>query len=586
MTESSEEKAIRLANELKTLIRCFEHSSFTAHIAHIANFHVRQRSGQVELRSPIRQLMYLMSLYHATDLAGTEVYQPGTEKDQHIIALLNEIEEGYGYKAGLSNIDNLSEDTFAKLLVTKSTFLNFYLNAPLTYYEQDIERIERTFKHFEPHIIKETGLTIDDFIRFFTVVSTLETDRGTKYLNNDFDGDPVLQSIKSGRNLNDLTLDEKVHLMESGRKAIYNMAIPITEIYGAMGEEKAKKMLVYFTLIRKEDPEYLYYTDPCSYLRSPIVIMDGLHIVMVFSKQLINAIYEFLYELCGEADTPGKKVSERRDQFLEDKTVEMFEDFFGSQAHIIRSYYLNGNEKDIMVLQGRNAFIVECKAHKYRVPLRDENKAYDRIRDDFRKSIGKGYQQAKEVEDCFLGSDSFSLFDHQKRKMITLDPADYDEIFTIVVTQERFGQIQCDLSYLLEISAECNFPWSVGIHDLETFLLTLKRKRKYLQEFKEFLLAREKLQNRVMCYDELELCAYFLFDKEKFIKICNLKKIFFSSPDANRCFDLLYQVGFGFKSEVNLAEKLKRRNLEAASFIKYHKLKPADRIAEFLKGEL
>lgn len=188
------------------------------------------------------------------------------------------------------------------------------------------------------------------------------------------------------------------------------------------------------------------------------------------------------------------------------------------------------------------------------------------------------------MEDCFLGNESFSLFDNQKRKIITLNPEDYDEVFTIVVTQERFGQIQCDLSYLLDIVDDCNFPWSVGIHDLETFLITLKRKKKYKQEFKEFLLAREKLQGRVMCYDELELCAYFLFDKEKFLKSCDLNRIFFSSPDANKCFDLLYHVGFGFKAEVSLAEKLKRRHFEAASFIKYHQLKPSDRVTEFLKS--
>jgi len=391
-------------------------------------------------------------------------------------------------------------------------------------------------------------------------------------------------SLKHGKKLKDLTLDEKVHLADIGEKAVYDMAIPMTDIYQVIGEEKAKKLLAYFTLLRKENPEYLYYTDPCSYLKAPIIIMDGLSIVMVFSKQLINAIYEFLYEVCNESTVPGKKVSERRDQYLEDKTAEIFGDFFGSKACFFSSYYLNGNEKDLIILYGRNAFVVECKAHKYRTPLRNQDKAYDRIRDDFKKSIGKGYQQAKEVEDYFLDEKSFDLFDERKKKLITINPLDYDDVFTIVVTQERFGQIQCDLSYLLDIADDCNFPWSVGVHDLETFLITLKRKKKYIEEFTEFLLAREKLQARVMCYDELELCAYFLFDKQQFLKNCDQNKMFFSSPDANRCFDLLYEVGFGFKDEVNLAEKLKRRHFEAASFIKFHQLKPAERVTEFLRN--
>jgi hypothetical protein len=542
MLESPNEKATRLATELKTLIRQFDHRSFTGHIAHMANIHVRLRSGHIELRSPIRQLMYLISLFHATDFGGTEIYTPGNESEQLMITLLNEIEKGYGYEAEIADADKISKETFQKLIVTKSTFLNYYLNAPLTYYEQDIERIQRTFQHFEPYIIQKTGLAINDYIDFFTLLSKLEIEHGTNYLNNNFDNNSILASIKAGKSLKELTLDEKLLLMKIGENAVYEMAIPMTKIYEAIGEEKAKKLLVNFTLFREENTEYLYYTDPCSYLHHPIVVMDGQHIVMVFSKQLINAIYEFLFSVCSEPNTPGKKVSERRDQYLEDKTAELFGEFFGSEARIIRSYYLNGNEKDLIILQGRNAFIVECKAHKFRKPLRDQGKAYDRIRDDFKKSIGKGYQQAKDLEDCFLGDDSFSIFDAHKRQMATFDPTDFDEVFIIVVTQERFGQIQCDLEHLLDIADDRNFPWSVGVNDLETFLITLKRKKKYIQEFIHFLLAREKLQGRVLYYDELELSAYFLFDKEKFLANCNRTETFFSSPDANRCFDLLYEV--------------------------------------------
>jgi hypothetical protein len=48
---------------------------------------------------------------------------------------------------------------------------------------------------------------------------------------------------------------------------------------------------------------------------------------MVYSKQLINAIYEFLYEVCSNPEAPGRKVSDRRDMYLEDKTAELFQEF-------------------------------------------------------------------------------------------------------------------------------------------------------------------------------------------------------------------------------------------------------------------
>ena len=88
----------------------------------------------------------------------------------------------------------------------------------------------------------------------------------------------------------------------------------------------------------------------------------------------------------------------------------------------------------------------------------------------------------------------------------------------------------------------------------------------------------------MVCYDELELCAYFLFDKESFIRNCYREEMFISSPDMNLFFDLLYQVGFGFKEETNLTDKVKRKNIKAESVIRYHKLKPAERVADFLKN--
>ena len=53
----------------------------------------------------------------------------------------------------------------------------------------------------------------------------------------------------------------------------------------------------------------------------------------------------------------------------------------------------------------------------------------------------------------------------------------------------------------------------------------------------------------------------------------------------NLFFDLFYQVGFGFKDELNLSDKIKRKHFEAESVIRYHKLKPAERVLEFLSGE-
>lgn len=579
------EKATKLAMELKELISRFGHRSFTANLCYMSNAHVRQRSGQVKLKSPVRQLMYLVNLYHATDFKGNEIYTVTSNDHKRIVRLLNEIERGYGYNASLAGQKELSEGELNRLIVTNSTFLNYYLNAPLSYLEQDIERIRKTFQHFEPFIISETGLGIDDYINFFIILANLEIEYFNRYFNNDFNNDPVLEILRREKNPNKLSPDQKVQLIDLAESAIYNMAIPLSDIFDAIGKEKAIILLAHFTLLRSDNPEYLYYTDACQYLRRPIIMMDSDHIVMIYSKQLINAIYEFLFELCSTEVAPGRKVSERRDEYLEEKTFEVFNGFFDRDAQIYSSYYINGNEKDLLILAGTNAFIIECKANKYRIPFRDPLKAYNRINDDFKKSIGKAYCQAKEVEDLIYGKESFVIKDKQKRVLATINPKDYENVFVVVVTQERFGQIQCNLAHLLTVGDEDNYPWAVAIDDLESFLITLKRKDNYLSEFHEFLLAREQLQGRLFCSDELELCAYFLFDRESFVRNCRRTKIFISSPDMNQFFDLLYNAGFGFKDELNLSNKIERKHYEAESVIKYYKLKPAERVLKFLSAE-
>lgn len=580
--ELTEDRATAIANELKSIIRKYEHRSFTANIAYMANRHVRQASGQIKLRSPVRQLMYLISLYHATDIEGKELYMAGTEDHKKIIRLLNEIERGYGYESGLPKKGGISQELLDHLLITKGTFLNYYLNATLSFVEQDIERIKRTFQHHQKYILSETGLALIDYIDFYMLLASMENERLRRYETED--DDPVLRSLKRGKSFTSLYESQKIQLLDLADEKVIDMAIPMAEIFKVMGEEKAKLLMAHFTLYRKENADYLYYTDECPYLLKPILIMDGESILMIYSKQLINAIYEFLYEVCNNANAPGRKISERRDLYLEEKTEELFRDFFGSEAVFHRTYYVNRNEKDLLILHNRVAYVIECKAHKQRTPLRDTDKAYDRIKDDFQKSIGSGYKQASEVESLFLGDDSIILKHKSKKVIAAINPADFDEVFTIVVTQERLGFIQCDLGLLLKVSMGTSYPWAVSINDLESFLITLKRTEEYIQGFIDFLLSREKLHERLICYDELELCAYFLFDNEAFTKNCSKKGTFLSQPDMNKFFDLLYNKGFGFKEELNLSEKLKRHDIYEESVTNFHKLRPADRVREYIRS--
>lgn len=531
--------------ELKELISRFSHKSFIAHICWLSNIKIRQ-SKPSNLTSPIRQLMYLINLYHTSDFEGNKLYSFNNKNHDRIIKLLNEIELEYITNAFSSSVKLSQEHT----IVAHTTFFNYYLNSPLSFIEQDTERIKTTFQHFERFISAQTALELNDFLHFFLLLTDLELSYARKCVGKKIDS----------------------------KNSVYNLAIPISEIHKGIGKEKAKILLTIFTLSRSTT-EFLYYTDPCKYLRQPIIQMGDSHIIMLYSKQLIRAIYEFLFELCSNETAPGRKISERRDEYLEKKTSEVFSNFFDNDAQIYSSYYINSNEKDLLVLAGTSAFIIECKANKYRPPFRDTLKAYHRINDDFKKCIGKAYLQAKEVEDCFNGEQAFTIKDKIKRVHTSINPKNYKNVFTIVVTQERFGQIQCDLAYLLPKESQDNYPWAVCLDDLESFLITLKRKKNYLNEFNTFLLERKKLHGKVFCDDELDLCASFLFAQEDFITICRRNET--ACFTARNEFDALYKIGFGFKDELHLSEKIKVIDIEAASIVKYHGLKLAKRVQNF-----
>jgi hypothetical protein len=563
-----------LTLELQANISQFEHRSFVAQWCYLCNAHWRQHTKLVRLRSPVSQLMYLMSLYHRLPFKGTKRFHGYGEEYDKIEFLLNEIEKCYGELP--AGVDRMSEEDIKRLQITKSTFLNYYLNAPLSYLEQDVDRIKETFKQFEPFIIKETGLQIQDFIDFFFLVTNMEMKKYERYFNHAYSKGEVMLAKCFSQNPKSLTDEQILHLSYLSENAVYDLSISISDLKAEMDPEKVQTMLIVFSLLRDENPELLYYTDPCDYHRRPILMTDADRIVMLYSKGLITAIYEYLFELCGNVDQNGRKVLKRREDFLEEKTFNVFRDFFGPSAKIFTNYMIGGTEKDLLILSGSSAYIIESKANKYRIPFRNPVKAYARIKDDFDKCITKGYRQAKEVEDLFYDEQDFVIKNDRGVVIETIDPAQYENVFTLIVTQERFGQIQCDLNYLLEISEDENYPWAVFIDDLETFLITLKRKEDHLNELNNFLLAREQLHGRLFCYDEVELCSYFLFDREKFIKNCNRTEIFRSQPDANLTFDLLYQVGLGFKDELNLADKQNRYAPKARAFIKYHKLaKPA-----------
>ena len=188
------------------------------------------------------------------------------------------------------------------------------------------------------------------------------------------------------------------------------------------------------------------------------------------------------------------------------------------------------------------------------------------------------YLQDNEIhpEDVFETSNGFTVeiegdwkHDHMKTDMLlnsyfndnniiaTIDivPIDDDgSDFYIIVTQESFGQIQVDLSTLLEVGDNENYPWAVRFDDLEVFILTLLASKRKPDSFIDFLIMREFLHGHVICSDECEICGGFLsgiLTQE----IAEKEDVIATTYDLSEIFDKQYQKGMGFNKERHWKEK-------------------------------
>lgn len=552
------------SRELKKYISQFETDSFVTQICYVLNSNRRMGGKCLSLESPVRQIFYLLSLFLSTPRKeNLRIFDLVSGDFKYIEQLLTDIEAGYRYNF-INEIkrEDLTEEMMNVIEVSKCTYVDYFVNAPLNYTEQEVEKIKDIFCVYDEFIYNKTGLNLNDYLAFFDITEQIDINKYVDYQKQIYNQDSFehYQSISSVPHDSSF-LEHYSKLFELVEKAIVSLRISRTELLNNnLSEEKLNKLLNFFSVRRgdKMDENYLFYTQTCPLMDTPIIELDDKKIMIPMQKQLIHAIYSYLFKVCMTIDKSRQRVLTRRDKRLEEKTAKIFRNFLGSNATIYTNYYLNNAEKDLLVLYRDTAFIIECKACKNREPFMDVDKAFTRIKDDFRKSIQKGYDQAAEVNKLFQSSEIIAIKSHQGKVLSNINTRKYRNVFTIVVTQERLGQIQIDLGLLLDIKDDNIYPWSVCVDDLESILLTLSRRESPYGDFLTYLSNREKLHGRVWCFDELELVALYLTDKARFIDICNRLEYFLSNPHEDHIFDFLYNIGFGFENERGIERKHER----------------------------
>lgn len=563
------------SKELKAFVSKYDTSMFLGHISSKI-YYISSENPIAELKglsSPLRQLYYVAALNVTScpDSSTQLVSQFSPEEWEYIKQLLNEIEKGYYQLFYPKNEEEVDEVWINKRKVAMPTFLNYFNQGPLNFEEQVIERIEEYFQPFEKEIQHHFGITIGDFLDIYNFIHEL----GHNFLNNTIkpkNGEPTWEEFAEEMfekgimppDWNNYLPDHFKNLFEFVYDKGKMFRFKKDQLIDRFGTTKAECFLNALVIDRQES-NFLYYTEPNILQSNPIFRVREGEYQAIQTSQTVNAIYNKLAQFCTKNSNLNERFYATRGKKLEEKIEQIFQRFFKNKSFVHRGFYTEeGNEQDLLFLINGVALIVEAKASKRDEPRRDPDKAYPLILVNFNETIQKGYDQAYRVKEKFINREPLKVYLDQKLKKHVVDvkTKNYHSAFSIIVTLERFGQIQTDLSELLETYDDDEQPWSVCIDDLEVFLLALERQGRKLKDLIQFLKIREKIHGSLITQDELDICGGFLNGKID-RRAMNLEEVFFLKPNYADIFDKLYEEGLGFNNERQLERK------KSNNFLKY-----------------
>lgn len=529
------------------------------------------------LQSPMRQTLYMIDVYYSIlDRTGEVDMEEG--RWDRIATLLDEIEMNYFVDIGFPNGGDLFHDERDKKIeVSLATFLGYYGNALLSYEEQTLDRIEKNLKPYNDYIQSHYGFTIDEAIKFILHTRKLNNDK----LNDIFRPFAETFSFYSRNPEEWRKLTSKFE--ERGafdpyywwyQPELRGMVKPLTTSPGEVNLHSKEELLdvdispgslksiVDFFLYDKSvrRGQVVYYADKHYSESHPIIQLDERFVCSV-NKFLLEGLYFRIDEDLRKDSDLGQKYKQGKDEGFERKVLEVFREFFPNGTKIFTNYSVDGgvSENDMLVIIGDTCIVVEIKDCGFRAPFRNPVKAYDRIKRDFGNAVQLGYDQCKRVENILLMGSDVEIVDagNGHKRLYTIKSRRICAVWSIVVTDFKYGAIQTNLGFLLNKDTEALYPWSVCIDDIEAFFLLLRKVQKSIapSRFLEFLDYRERMQEHVVCFDELELCGWYLSDRKQFMKYADSDMMINTSPNMGTVFDAYYHVVLGFKNELDMEYK-------------------------------
>ena len=443
----------------------------------------------IHLQSPMRQTLYMIDVYYSIE-DREEVADMDEERWNRIAILLDEMTMTYFVNIGFPNDGNLyNDERDATIDVTLCTFIGYYENAVLSYEEQTLDRIERYLKPYDNLIKNRYGFAIDEAIKFVLHVRDINNAKYSGIMR------PYLE----------MSSYYVTHPEEWSKLTSEFMKRGVTDPRDWWYEPELSGVVK--TMMTNPGEISLHTADI-------INDVDGKYVCSI-NKFFIEGLYYRLDEVLQDDDAIGKKYKQNKDDAFENKVRELFEQFFPKGTKIFANYSADGMaENDLLVVFGNTCIVVEIKNCGFRAPFRDPIKAYPRIKRDYENAVQLGYNQCRRVENILLSGQDVDILDarNMHKVLYHLKSKNIGDVWSMVVTDFKYGVIQTNLGPLLKKDEEALYPWSVCVDDLESMMLLMKKMLKGIApaRFVEYLDYRERLQGHIISFDELEICGWYM----------------------------------------------------------------------------
>lgn len=545
--------------------------------------HFMQRNvfEATNLISPFKQYIYLLNLLLSNPKVECEDQVAFEDSYEEIKKLLNEISQLYAFIFFPENTEEISDTWRRHRELAMPVFMNYFNMHSLPYEEQIIERLIDWASPFNSTLQETIGISVNESIEMYRYIQKMLQEQLTSTRND------TLQLLKAHEFFVALMEREKIDFdiaMEKTREAFPSNSNPFEQDFFKINLSKfedkfsVEKTECFFNVFscEREESEFYYYTEKGNFDTRPIIKINGQYYVPIY-KQILHAFEYKFFEILENSDKRSSFLK-NRDNKSEEKTKSIFEKLFGTNAEYFTSAFESPdsqNEHDLLIKTKNNTiYIVEVKASKFKEPFRDPDKAYQRIKRDFKSDGGiqKAYNQAKSLHDLIMKQERTHLYNQSGEVITSIERSKIKAIYTICVTAENFGIVASNLSYLLEKGLEDKYPYAVNIFDLESIVEYIEYKKIPVIKFNEYLDFRSKYHDKLIAGDELDI--FGLFQNRIDIKKLNSVDKYFVSHEYSDIFDEMYFTKLGIIEKIRKPRAKHKNN---------HKTKNRKRMAKASK---